>query len=201
MLGSINPLGERGRHSKWIVTVTAFVVASVSAGSVLGAALGVLGTVTVDGVPAAVRAGVVVTVLVAGAVWDAWLARRGLPRLSGPRRQVNEDWLRSYRGWVYGLAFGFQLGLGVATIVSTAAVYAALAAAYLTGSVAGGLAVGTSFGLARALPLLAGGRIRQPGDLLRLDAALRRWDPRARRTAIVLQAAVAVAACGALAVR
>jgi hypothetical protein len=97
---------------------------------------------------------------------------------------------------VYGVAFGFQLGLGVATIVSTAAVYAALGAELLTGSVAGGAAVGAASGLARAAPLLAGARIRRAGDLLALDAGLRRWDAPARLTTIGLQLAVAAAAIG-----
>ena len=39
-----------------------------------------------------------------------------------PRRQVNEDWIGRYRGWVYGAGFGAQLGLGFAVFVMTCAV-------------------------------------------------------------------------------
>lgn len=39
----------------------------------------------------------------------------GALRLPGPARQVDEDWLARYRGWVYGAGFGTQLGLGVVT--------------------------------------------------------------------------------------
>ena len=38
------------------------------------------------------------------------------------RRQVNQDWLVSYRSWVYGGGFGWQIGAGVTTYVMTAAV-------------------------------------------------------------------------------
>src|SRR5205085_1864573 len=154
MLGSINPLGERGRRSNWAVTVTAFLVGSVVAGSAVGLVLGRLGAFLVGGASPILRAAITAALVLAAAAWDVALARRRASRLPGPRRQVNEDWLASYRGWVYGLAFGVQLGLGIATIVTTSAVYAALAGAFLTASVRGGLVVGAAFGLARALPLL-----------------------------------------------
>ena len=84
--------------------------------------------------------------------WWAWLAvivclsaallDASGRRLPGVRRQVDDDWLRRYRGWVYGAGFGFQLGIGVVTIVTTAAVYATFALAALTGAVATGSPVG-----------------------------------------------------------
>ena len=40
------------------------------------------------------------------------LGGRALPSV---QRQVNEDWLVEFRGWVYGFGFGAQLGAGVAT--------------------------------------------------------------------------------------
>jgi hypothetical protein len=202
MLGSINPLGERGRHSRWGVTVLAFMVGSVAAGSAVGAALGTAGTLAIGAVSPAVRAAMLGVAVLAGAAWDVGSARRG-PRmhLPSPRRQVNEDWLNTYRGWVYGVAFGFQLGLGVATIVTTSAVYSTLAGAALTASWWGGLVVGATFGMARAAPVLAGAGIRHPRDLLVLDDRLRRWEPPSRVAAVVLQAGVAAAALGAAAAR
>lgn len=201
MLGSINPLGERARRSNWGVTVAALLVGSLLAGSSVGVSLGALGMVLLGRSSTAVRAALAAAAVLAGTGLDLRLLRRRVDRLPGPRRQVDQDWLTSYRGWVYGLAFGVQLGLGAATIVTTAAVYATLAIAIVTASAGGGLLVGATFGLARALPVLAGASIRQPGDLLRLDAALRRWDGPARRMAIAMQAAVAVVAVGALSVR
>ena len=43
MLGSITPLGERGRGSRWGVTVSAYLVGSAAGGAALGATLGTLG--------------------------------------------------------------------------------------------------------------------------------------------------------------
>src|SRR5436189_48466 len=44
MLGSITPLGERGRNSRWWVTMTAFVLGSAIGGAALGGGLGWLGS-------------------------------------------------------------------------------------------------------------------------------------------------------------
>jgi hypothetical protein len=104
---------------------------------------------------------------------------------------VNEEWLGRYRGWVYGAGFGFQLGLGVATIVATAAVYSLLVVAALTGSPAAGAILGATFGLLRAVPVAAAGRVRSPDTVLRVDAGLRRWQPSAARLATLAQVAAA----------
>ena len=44
MLGSITPLGERGRGRRWITTTALFVAASSIAGAVVGGVLGAAGT-------------------------------------------------------------------------------------------------------------------------------------------------------------
>jgi sulfite exporter TauE/SafE len=89
----------------------------------------------------------------------------GLPSL---RRQVNENWLNMYRGWVVGVGFGFQLGLAVVTIITSPAIHAMLAIAFLTHSPAAGLLVGVAFGVARTLPLLTTMRVTSPDRLVRL---------------------------------
>ena len=95
-------------------------------------------------------------------------------RIPGPRRQVNEDWLHRYRGWVYGAGFGFQLGTGVMTIVTTAAVYLALALTALAHDLAAGLVVGSVYGIARSLPLLLARHVDRPERLAPLHARLGR---------------------------
>ena len=152
MLASIHPLGERAKHNRWAVTVAFYLFGSVAAGTVLGAALGTLG---LHAGPAIVAALCLVAALV-----DA--SGRRPP---GWRRQVNEDWLHRYRGWVYGVGFGFQLGLGVVTIVTTAAVYLAFTLAALSGSPASGALIGATFGLSRAAPVLLMGRVGAPDAL------------------------------------
>jgi sulfite exporter TauE/SafE len=182
MLGSITPLGERSRGRRWGATVTAFAIGAVGAGAALGAVLGAAGSL----VPASrtVRLEALAVVLVVALLVDV------LPgvRAPGPRRQVNEEWLGRYRGWVIGVGFGVQLGLGVTTIVSTAAVYATGAAALLAGSVPAGAFVAGAFGAARAATLVASGRVREPLALAVLDRRLEAWERPARLAAIAAQA-------------
>src|SRR6266851_4285374 len=130
MLGSITPLGERGRHSRWTVTVVFYLAGSAAAGLAMGGLLGAAGRIGLG------TAGVQRLWALAGAAAVGLAVDGGLfgMRLPSPRRQVNEAWLRRYRGWVYGLGFGLQLGLGVVTIVTSSAVYLTLAAAFLSGS-------------------------------------------------------------------
>src|SRR3954451_6936135 len=175
MLSSITPLGERGRRRRWGVTVAAYVIASAAGGAAIGAAFGAVGSaVTAVADPsAAATAAVLAALIAAGAAFDLRLLPWPLPTV---HRQVNENWLHQYRGWVYGAGFGFQLGLGVTTIVSTAAVYATGAAAFLAGSAAAGPAVGAAFGLARAATLLAAGGVDEPCALAVLDRRLDSWE-------------------------
>jgi hypothetical protein len=199
MLASINPLGERSRNSRWGVTFTAYLVGSVAGGATIGVLFGFAGRVW-DATPLrpgpAVVAVVVVACCIAGVALDAGVGGLRLPSV---RRQVNEDWLVEYRGWVYGLGFGYQLGLGVVTIVSSASVYVALALALLTRSVTGGLLVGATFGLVRALPLLAVARVREASALRHRLRRAQAIDRPARRAGAAVLVAASVAAVGALA--
>src|SRR5438445_2933590 len=98
MLASITPLGERGRRRRWGHTTTAFTAASVAGGALVGAAAGAVGVV----VHALVHPSAALLLTGAGVCAVSALAdalRRPLP---GPRRQVDENWLIRYRGWVYG---------------------------------------------------------------------------------------------------
>ena len=174
MLESITPLGERGRGSRWGVTVGFFILGSLAAGALLGSALGAIGSLSSDAIgPTDRRLLVLAGLATVGSLWDTGAVPFTLP---GIHRQVNEQWLFDFRGWYYGFGFGFQLGLGVATIVTTAAVYLSLAAALLAGSALGGLAVGSVFGLARAATILGAARVDSPVRLAELGRWLERWD-------------------------
>ena len=188
MLASIHPLGEQGRRQRWAITVTAYLVATVAAAALAGAVLGLVGA-WIDPPRGWVTA-VFVALAVTGAALDLRVGGLKVPTI---HRQVNEQWLDRYRGWVYGASYGFQLGLGVVTVVSTFTVYLALAAALLVGSVAGGLAIGLAFGVVRGATILAAARVRGPDQLRRLHQRLAAWDPPARRAAIGVQAGAAVA--------
>ena len=196
MLASSTPLGERGRHSRWGITVTAFLLGASIAGAALGALAGELGAVLL---PASVDLGVRLAALAAGGLLALALDARA-ERVPGPRRQVNEDWLRAFRGWVYGLGYGAQLGFGLTTVVSSAALYVAVLAAVATGDPALGALVLGCFGAVRGLTLLSAAGVRKPDELIALHARLRHWRAPARGAGMATLVAVAAAAIiGALA--
>lgn len=161
MLASITPLGERGRQRKWAPTAVAYAIGSVAGGATTGALFGTLGLVLADWLQRPAGS-VLFVAFVLAALFEVGAMPFALPTI---QRQVNEDWLDEYRGWVVGLGFGFQLGAAFTTIVTSASVYVAFLAAALTGSVAGGVLIGVVFGVARALPLLAVKKVETPQAL------------------------------------
>jgi hypothetical protein len=192
MLGSITPLGERSRNRRWGVTVGAYLVGSTLGGALIGGVLGQLGSVlpATDGMAVGVRLGLLAA---AAAVGLAFEMRLGGLRLPTVRRQVNQDWISAYRGWVVGLGFGLQLGMGVVTIVTTSTVYVMLLAAFLSGGAGSGAVVAGTFGLVRASVLLSVAGVTRPEQLGRVDALLRRWDGRARQAALAAAGVLTVA--------
>jgi hypothetical protein len=196
MLASITPLGERGRGKRWGITVGAHLVGAVLSGGAVGALLGLVGAAPVRTMSLEVRLGALAIATTAGVVLDAHVG--GL-RLPTPVRQVNEEWMSRYRGWVYGLGFGIQLGSGVATIVTTSAVYVTLAAAALSGGLGAGAAIGATFGLVRGATLLAAIKVKRPEHLARVDEILRRWNSRTLVATLAVQSAISAAlAAGAM---
>jgi hypothetical protein len=193
MLASITPLGERSRGFSWGLTASAFAAGAVAAGALGGAVGGALGSLAPTGTWRDVAA---LVLLAAALAVDASPLRRRLPTT---RRQVNEDWMARYRGWVYGAAFGAQLGTGVATIVTSAAVYAAALGTVLSGTVVAGTAVGAAFGATRALSLLPARRATGPAGLVRLHDRLGRAEAPARRAVLAAEAvAIALVVAGLL---
>ena len=191
MLGSITPLGERGRNRRWGITVTTYVIGSVFGGVAIAGALGWLGTVIGLGeLSVAVRLGVLAAAVVIGIVFDLHLGGLRLPTI---HRQVNEDWMVRYRSWVYGLGFGVQLGLGIVTIVTTSAIYAMLVAATLSGSAAAGALIGGVFGFVRASIVFTVAGVKRPEQLGKADVLLRRWDWWTWRAAVGVSGALSVA--------
>ncbi len=188
MLASINPLGERGRNQHYPVTVAAFIVSATFAGASLGGVLGFVGARFAHERPALVA---IALLALAGLVLDS--GRVGW-RVPGPRRQVEENWLTTYRGWVYGAGFGAQLGLGFTTIVTASATWVAFACALLSGSVAGGLLIGAAYGLVRALPVLMTARTREPRALHALMRRVGTWEPRLTSATFAAQSCLAFAA-------
>lgn len=175
MLSSIHPLGERGKGNRYAVTAAAFVIGATAGGTALGTTLGVLGLLPslVLGETAAIALVGLIALVAAGFEYRG----RALPSVP---RQVDENWLNEYRGWVYGFGFGFQLGAGVLTYITSAAVYATVAAALLVADpVAAGL-IGLAFGLTRGLTLLPARSIQTPQALVEFHRRLDRSAPTVR---------------------
>ncbi len=195
MLSSIHPLGERSRGQRFWLTATSYVAGSAIGGAALGTLLGLGGTWLAP--HGSARLAALAVMAGAGLIHD--LRPAGL-HLATPRRQVDENWLVKYRGWVYGLGYGLQLGVGVATIITTGLVYLTWAAAFLSGSVAAGLAIGATFGIVRGAALFVVAGVRTPEQLHAAHRGLDRLRPGAGRVSTVVLAAglvtSAVAAVG-----
>ena len=193
MLASITPLGERGRSRRWGVTAGWYWTGCLAGGALLGgaAALLSLALATTGRLHGAGLVLVAMSLCLAGVAMDLGL---GGSRPPGPQRQVNEDWLHRYRGWVIGLGFGVQLGLGVTTIVTTAALYSALAVAALV-SPGIALVAGISFGFGRALPLVAVRRAVDPATLRRIVARAAELARPVATATVALQIIVCAALC------
>jgi sulfite exporter TauE/SafE len=177
------------------VTVAIYTVASVAGGLTMGAGAGAVGAL-LSRIWRPSVAGVLLLIALASVAAAVLDGGRGHARVPGVQRQVNEEWLRRYRSWVYALAFGFQLGFGVITIVTSAAVYLTAAVALLSASPAVGGMIGAVFGLFRALPVLATRRVASSGRLQRLHRRLHQLGPTARTATFTLEVAVTAAATG-----
>ncbi|WP_432506351.1 urease accessory protein UreH domain-containing protein [Kineococcus arenarius] len=197
MLSSITPLGERGRASRWPVTVAAYLTGSAAGGLALGTLLGLLGALLPLEQRAAAAVATALLAVFAAASVAVEMGR--LPQLPTWHRQVDEDWLHRYRGWVYGVGYGAQLGVGVVTIVTSPVLYAALALAVLGGEPLAGAAVGLVFGAVRALPVVALRGVTTPQRLARAHRGLERRAPAARTAAAATSAVVSLAAAAQVA--
>lgn len=171
MLSSITPFGERSRRSRWWLTVAAYVAGSVLAGALLGTVLGAVSMAARSVIGPSLALATLAVASLTGALMDAGRLPRRYPNW---RRQVNEVWLTTYRGWAYGAGFGFQLGLGVVTIVTTSAIWLTWMAAALSGAWWRGLIIGATFGLTRSALILAVAHVDDPAALRRLHRRIAR---------------------------
>lgn len=162
MLSSISPFGERSRNSRWWLTISAYMLGSVAGGATTGLVFGVVGQLILSQIETDVGLTVLALAAALGVAADLQLFGLRLPSI---QRQVNEDWITTYRGWIYGSGFGYQLGLGLVTIVTTSTVWLTWVAAAMTGSWAWGLFLGSVFGLARGMFIFATIGVHEPAAL------------------------------------
>lgn len=177
MLSSIHPLGEAGRQNRYSVTAAAFVIGSTVGGIGTGAMSGVVGV----GLTRALAAGAsqwwldfggpVLVVAVGGWTAAHRVVGRSLPSLP---RQVNENWLNEFRGWVYGVGFGLQLGCGVATYIRSVAVFVWVAAMIAAADFGRAVCLGAVFGLVRGASLFRNRSVTSPEALVAFHRRLHR---------------------------
>lgn len=192
MLSSIHPLGERARGNRFNHTATAFIFGSLAGGGLIGLTLGASGWVANRFAHLVFDASLepalgLLAVALAGVV--ALVFELSGKRVPSVRRQVNEDWLAEFRGWVYGIGFGLQLGAGVATYITSTAVLVWLVSMFVAGlvhgSVVGSVAIGSTFGLVRGLSILTTRSIQSPDQLVRFHRVLHRSTPHVQRLGTV----------------
>ena len=199
MLSSIHPLGERARNNTWGVTAMAFVAGAIAGGFTLGALSGTAGWFVHSLIPWSAQAALIIAIaVVALAILSDLMG--WTQKLPWPRRQVNENWIGTYRGWVYGSGFGFQLGAGLFTYVATLGVYVAIIIAFLSASPALGAFIGAVFGLFRGLPVLTTSRIHDSESLRTYHLSMARFSGQARVVTLAAQSAALVGMVAVVAV-
>ena len=196
MLSSIHPFGERNRNSRWGITAAAHLVGGLAGGATIGSLAAAISSALRRTLGGDAALTILAVVALAGLAAELHLGPMRIPTL---QRQVDERWITTYRGWVYGIGFGFQLGLGVATIVTTSAVWTMLVASALAAHPAVGLLAGLVFGGIRGASVLSTRRIEDPSALRRLHRGIAdRSAAVARATTVIVAAVAATAVLGAI---
>lgn len=151
MVGTIAPLVQVAKR-QWLVSTSAFAVASVAGGLLFGASLGILGTVATALIGAAMPQFILMLLGLCGVVFA--LVDLGVLPVTVPtlHRSVPQRWWLRYGPTRGAVAYGAVLGMGVTTFIPFASFYMLLVGALLLGPVAGGL-IGAAYGLGRALPV------------------------------------------------
>lgn len=173
MLSSIHPFGERSRSNSFGHTAAAHIIGSALGGAALGALTGALGfAISATVSPSTtVRTAIVLAATVGALFIEGTRRERLLPTRS---RQVNENWIQNYRGWVYGGGWGAELGFGISTIITTALVHLLVVTMIFAGSFPLAVVLGLTFGLVRGATILAAVGVDSPERLRvlhqRLDA-------------------------------
>lgn len=194
MLSSIHPFGERSRNNTFRRTASAHVFGSVVGGIALGLVFGLigLGLNQIIDLSSTTRTSVVLAAAIAALAIEASGRERLLPSRT---RQVNENWIQQYRGWVYAGGFGAELGFGISTIITTPLVHLLVISIVLVGTLPAALLLGATFGFVRGATVLFSRGVDTPDELRAFHRRLDDLRSRSRSgavAALVLTSAVGV---------
>ena len=183
MLSSIHPFGERSRNNRFAGTAVAHVLGSTIGGVILGVLAGAIGAVFTSllAIPTMARTAIVVVAAAIATYLEATKRECLLPTRT---RQVNENWIQSYRGWIYGAGFGAELGFGVSTIITTTLVHLLVVSMVLVGDPVTAAFLGGLFGFVRGATLLTAARVDSPERLRIFHQRLDRFRDRSRVGAV-----------------
>jgi MFS family permease len=179
MLSQLTPVAERARGNRFRVSSAWFMLGALTGGATLGAGVaGLTAVVRAIEFPSEVAAAAAALVALSAAALDARVLPWAPPFF---RRQVNEDWLTSYRSWVYGLGFGWQIGAGITTYVMTSAVFVLIALGALSASPWIAFAAAMTFAIVRGLAVFASAFCSTYEELLSFHRRMAMNEPLARR--------------------
>jgi len=190
VLGTITPLGERGRgNTRWFRVALTYIASASVSGALVGTVLAVSGLALTALTHWSGRA--MLWPALAFAALAVLLDVRGqAARVPHFRRQVNSYWPGEMRPWAYAVGFGSQLGLGFTTHVVSAVTYAAFLCAFFSHDVLIGLTIGASFGFVRGMLVMLTRGVTSPSALIAMHTRVSSAERHSRRVLHLASAAV-----------
>ncbi len=143
MVGTIAPL-VKVAPKQWLVSTTAFVLASSAGGALLGWSLGFAGAALGLDRPDPLLVGI--------AALGLGLCEIALVRMPTLGRGVPSTWWKRLGPTVGAAAYGMVLALGVTAIIPFAGFYFILLGAFVSGP-STGMLIGLIYGVSRSLPV------------------------------------------------
>jgi len=150
MVGTIAPVVYRdsplGRRS-WIVAALIYTLGSIAGGVVVGALLGLLGSLLSLDLYTEYFPLLISMTALGYSLHEFRILSLPYPQM---RRQVPDPWRRRLHPYVVAALFGFLLGIGFTTFIPTATYYIVVLTATLYGSPLYGAVIFSIYGFARA---------------------------------------------------
>lgn len=190
MLSTLTPMSEAARGHRFWVTAVWYTLGGLLGGIALGLAVAPVAALVGWAQPQPlVGAGFVAAAAILAMATDLRLTGWRLP---GHTRQVDENWITTYRPWVYATGFGAQIGFGLVTVIMTGALYLLVVVMALTGDPLAAVALGGLFGLVRGAAIWVGFRLDRPAALRRFHQRFEALAPASIALMVVVETAVLI---------